>query len=129
MSGITCVVVLFLVFQIVCDNTEFENGMRSSSQWVGGCGVWNWCRNVSWTTHPLKKVRLEKSCLHYLRVARLAMLWPISKNLTIFNCAGDEITHLAIFSICHCKIKFSLNILSFLYFWTVFMPLIVTVTK
>jgi len=37
---------------------------------------------------------------------------------------------LAIFSVCHCKIKFSLglNILFFCIFWTVLMSLIVTVT-
>ena len=27
MSGISCVVVLFLVFQIVCANIEFKNGI------------------------------------------------------------------------------------------------------
>jgi len=30
------------------------------------------------------------------RVARLAIPWPISTNLAIFNCAGHEKTHLAI---------------------------------
>jgi len=51
-------------------------------------------------------------------------IWPF------LNWAGHEKTHLAIlqnlaiFLVCHCKIKFSLNIFSFCIFWTVFMSLI-----
>jgi len=34
------------------------------------------------------------------------------------------VQNLAIFSVCHCETKFSLNILPFCIFWTVFMSLL-----
>ena len=58
---------------------------------------------------------------------------PSSVEDDTLNENGHEKTHLdiclAIFSVWHCKIKFSfLNILFFCIFWTVFMSLIVTST-
>ena len=49
-------------------------------------------------------------------VARLAISWPIFENLATFKCAGHEKTHLAISSVCHCKMKFPLHVEVFFYF-------------
>jgi len=64
------------------------------------------------------------------RVARWSFHGQFQKIWPFLKCAGYEKTHLvilynlatflAIFSVCHRKIKFSLNILSFCIFWTVF---------
>jgi len=59
---------------------------------------------------PLLQIRMR------IRVDFMAISWPISKNVAIFNCPGHEKTHLSIFWVCHCKTKFSLKICLFLYF-------------
>jgi len=62
MSGISCIVVLFLVFQIVCDSAEFKNGMRSLSQWVGGCGMGVTCEIDVEMSHERRWFGVWLSC-------------------------------------------------------------------
>jgi len=55
-------------------------------------------------------------------------IWPFLTALAMKKRHLAILQNLAIFSVCHCKIKFPLNILSFCIFWTVFISLIVAVT-
>ena len=55
------------------------------------------------------------------RVARLALSWLISKKLAIFEVRWPWKKHFAIFSVCHCEMKFSLSILAFCIVWTGFL--------
>jgi len=76
--------------------------------------------------HPDSKASCRPGLPEWPFHGQFRKIWPF------FNCAGHEKNafghFLAIFSVCHCKIKFSLNILSFCIFSTVFVSLIFTVT-
>ena len=104
--------------------TSFHLAPCGLASWLVLCLVW-----ATWgAKENIKQTGLEQGCQigHFL-TGQFQNIW------SFFDCAGHEKTHLAIlwnlaiFSVCCCKIKFSLNILFFGIFLTVFMSLIVPV--